>query len=106
MALRIVLALDCDGTMDASGGPVQAAEIAGLASEDVKVYMVSPSPACAALPFNRDALLPDRTQSLKRVRELEPDGKLFVYISDNPGDDARSYETGFTYLHPKDFRLP
>ncbi len=105
--MKLVIALDCDGTMDTSNGPVSVKRMTELAaSQEVKIYMVSGSASCTNTPFDRRAILADRTESLRKVRELEPSGTLFVYISDNLGDDGRAWQTGFVYVHPKDFRLP
>ncbi len=105
--MKLVIALDCDGTMDSSNGPVSVKRMTELAaSQEVKAYMVSGSASCANTPFDRRAILADRTESLKKVRELEASANLFIYVSDNAGDDARAAQTGFVYVHPKDFRLP
>ncbi len=74
-----------------------------LVSIGVKVYMVSGAGGCAALPLTR-IVESTRLESLQKVKSLHPEEKLFVYVSDNSGDDAVAYQAGYSYIHPKDFR--
>ena len=96
----VLVALDCDGTLDCSGGPIPVERVLGL---DAIVVVVSPSGACASLPFPKFVDGQTRGENLRKAKQAY-NQKLNIYVSDNPGDDQVAAQEGFTYIHPKDFR--
>lgn len=98
-----VICLDCDGTLDVSGGPVTVQRILELIDAGVKAYMVSSAEGCASVPLAR-IVESSRLENLHKVKSLHPEEKLFIYVSDNTGDDSLSYQAGYCYIHPKNFK--
>ncbi len=103
--MKVVIAADVDGTLDCSGGPVPVASLRNLdlLEQDCTVVIVSPS-------GNRpqgfaEEISGDRLANLLAVRTRFP-ANIYIYISDNSGDNLLSARGGFVYCHPNDFRLP
>ena len=101
--VSILLCFDCDGTLDCSGGPVKVGRLIEMQMINVYSVIVSPSPACASIPFLHVIDGTSRKDCLLKAKEKFP-GALCIYVSDNPGDDAVAAEAGFAFMHPKDFR--
>ena len=101
----MVICLDCDGVVESGipRGPVTVRRLLELQKAGAKIYIVSPSPGCTALPFQKVASFPNRADNLKAVMALEPDEKLFIYVSDN-ADEYHAHAADFCFMHPKDFR--
>ena len=101
--INILLCFDCDGTLDCSGGPVRVGRLIELQINNVHVVIVSPSPACASLFFPHVIGGASRKECLLKAKGMIP-AALYIYVSDNPGDDTVAAEAGFAFIHPKDFR--
>lgn len=102
----ILLALDVDGTLDVSGGPVSVAALSRMQLMDAcwDIVIVSPSVAGAGLPFPRVLGGGDRLRALYEAASRFTHSARF-YLSDNEGDDHLAREAGFVYVHPDDFHL-
>lgn len=104
--MTILIAFDCDGTLDASDGPIIVAKLYRLNNPPhIQVVIVSASPFCARLPFPRFVSENTRLENLLSASIAFP-STLNIYVSDNPGDDINSKNAGFIYVHPDDFNLP
>ena len=104
MAPTIVLiAFDCDLTLDTSQGPVKVERLHELNKPPyTQVVIVSASPFCARLPFPRYVSENTRLENLLVASRANP-ALLNIYVSDNTGDDITARNAGFAYIHPKDF---
>jgi hypothetical protein len=103
-------ALDCDGTLIYSNGPLNPVT---LQQRGYFTVLVSASPKCLneagfddRIPSHADDGIPSklRRQSLLRVKAKYPDAEEYVYISDNQGDDVISRELGFRHVHPNNLK--
>ncbi|MHA2405330.1 MAG: hypothetical protein ACXACH_01100 [Candidatus Hermodarchaeia archaeon] len=103
-------ALDCDGTLIYSNGPLNPVM---LRQRGYFTVLVSLSRKCLdkegfddIIPSHADDGIPSklRKQSLIRVKEKYTDAEEYVYISDNLGDDVISLEVGFRHVHPNDLQ--
>lgn len=104
--MNILIAFDCDLTLDVSQGQVPVSRLHELNNPPyVQVVIVSASPFCARLPFPRFVSENTRLENLLAAAIRYP-SSLNIYVSDNPGDDVNSKMAGFVYVHPKDFNLP
>lgn len=100
----MIIAFDVDGTLDCSQGPVPVARLKELVSVGCIIIIVSSS---ANRPGGFiEVLSPTegRRGSLEEVKRKYPQEKLFIYVSDNPGDDALARGLGYSYIHPSNFR--
>lgn len=110
--MNMLMCLDCDGTLftteslippvRVSQKPIPLSRLEALAAAGVQLVLVSPSSACDGLPYPR-ITHPDRAQALLAAAARYP-SDLYVYLSDNVGDDAVSRQAGFSYIHPDNFR--
>ena len=110
--MKILICLDCDGTLftveslippeRVSQKPVPLSRLQELESAGAQFVLVSPSSACDGLPYPR-ITHPDRAQALLQAAKQYP-ADLYVYLSDNVGDDDVSRQAGFSYIHPDNFR--
>ncbi len=111
--MTILIALDCDETLDSSNGTISVAQLLEINTPPyIQIVVVSESPFCSHLPFpkflNNNRLRPrhiTRLENLLRAALTYP-SLLNMYISDNVGDDAIAKDAGFVYVHPKDFNFP
>jgi hypothetical protein len=104
--MTVLIALDCDGTLDTSDGPILVSRLHELnIPHYIQVVLVSASPFCAQLPFPRFVSENTRLENLLAAAIRYP-SILNIYVSDNPGDDINAKMAGFVYCHPKDFNLP
>jgi FMN phosphatase YigB (HAD superfamily) len=104
--MTILIAFDCDGTLDSSDGPIPTSKLHDLnAFPYIQIVIVSPSPFCVQLPFPRFVSGDTRLENLLAASLAYP-ASLNIYVSDNPGDDITAKNAGFIYVHPKDFSLP
>ena len=110
--MKILMCLDCDGTIytteslippvRVSQKPVPLSRLEALSSAGTQLVLVSPSSACDGLPYPR-ITHPDRATALREAAAQYP-ADLYVYLSDNVGDDEVSRQAGFSYIHPDNFR--
>jgi hypothetical protein len=110
--MKILICLDCDGTLftteslippvRVSQKPIPLSRLDELATAGAQLVLVSPSSACDGLPYPR-IIHPDRAQALREAAAHYP-SDLYVYLSDNVGDDTVSRQAGFSYIHPDNFR--
>lgn len=99
----VLIAFDCDLTLDTSQGPVKVERLHELNKPPyIQVVIVSASPFCARLPFPRYVSENTRFENLLAASKANP-AILNIYVSDNPGDDIVAKNAGFAYIHPKDF---
>lgn len=104
--MTILLAFDCDLTLDVSQGPVSLSKLQEINIPPyIQVVIVSASPFCVMLPFPRFVSENTRLENLLAAAIRYP-SILNIYVSDNPGDDINAKMAGFTYVHPKDFTFP
>lgn len=102
----ILIAFDCDGTIDASDGPIPVSKLYDLNIPPyIQIVVVSASPFCARLPFPRFVSENTRLENLLAAAIHYP-STINIYVSDNPGDDINAKMAGYVYIHPKDFNLP
>ena len=102
----ILIAFDCDLTLDVSQGPIPVSRLYELNIPPyIQVTIVSGSPFCAQLPFPRFVSENTRLENLLAAAIRYP-STLNLYVSDNPGDDINAKMAGFVYVHPKDFNFP
>lgn len=102
----ILIAFDCDGTIDASDGPISVSRLHELNIPPyIQVVIVSASPFCARLPFPRFVSENTRLENLLAATIRYP-SILNIYVSDNTGDDMNAKMAGYVYIHPRDFNLP
>lgn len=102
--LRSVLcAFDVDGTLWTSAGPITEATLVHLKELGAPVLIVSPS---GLRPNGWLACIPgpNRRDNLMMARDLHPECKLRLYISDN-GDVGEAEAAGFCYIDRMSFRL-
>ena len=101
-------ALDCDGTLIYSNGPLDPLT---LKKKEYFTVLVSLSKKCLdeegfddIIPSTADDAIPSnlRKKSLTKVKEKYTDAEKYVYMNDNLGDDAISREVGFRHIHPRD----
>lgn len=99
----VLIAFDCDGTIDSSDGPIPISRLHELNRPPyIQVAIVSASPFCARLPFPRYVSENTRFENLLAASKANP-AILNIYVSDNPSDDINAKNAGFAYIHPKDF---
>lgn len=104
--MTILIAFDCDGTLNSSDGPIPISRLHELNIPPyIQVVIVSASPFCARLPFPRFVSENTRLENLLAASLRYP-ALLNIYVSDNPGDDITARTAGFIYIHPKNFNLP
>lgn len=104
--MTVLIALDCDGTLDVSDGPIPVSRLHEINIPPyIQVVVVSASPFCAQLPFPRFVTENTRLENLL-VAAIHYPSTLNIYVSDNIGDDMMARMAGFCYIHPKDFNLP
>ncbi len=100
--MTVLIAFDCDGTLNSSDGPIPISRLHELnVPPYVQIVIVSASPFCARLPFPRFVSENTRLENLFRYPST-----LNIYVSDNLGDDMTAKMAGYVYCHPKDFNLP
>lgn len=105
--MPILIALDCDGTLDVSNGPIPVSRIQELNIHPyIQIVVVSPSRYCVQLPFPRFVTGDTRLENLLAALAHYPSSIFNIYCSDNPGDDETARMAGFTYVHPKNFNFP
>jgi hypothetical protein len=109
-----LLAFDVDGTLDTSSGPVKVERLLHL--HEIwgwRIVIVSPSSAYPKRSepidgndslFPRFVAGPNRTDNLMAARAAYATEGIYLYVSDNGGDDVTALAAGYTYIHPKDFR--
>lgn len=110
--MKILICLDCDGTLfttislippvKVAQTPIPLSRLEALEAVGVQFVLVSPSSACDGLPYPR-ITHPDRSTALREAAERYP-SDLYIYLSDNVGDDDVSQKAGFSYIHPDNFR--
>jgi hypothetical protein len=107
--MRLV-ALDCDGTLIYSNGPIDPIF---LREKGWFTVLVSSSGKCKGkegfddiIPSTGGPPYPsrERKESLIKVKEKYPNAQEYVYISDNIGDDVISIEVGFKHFHPMNIK--
>lgn len=105
----ILVALDVDGTLDTSGGPVpwKLVEFLHFATPPgvVRFVVVSPSerwPGTEATGIPRMADGARRADNLKRAAAAFPWCTVRLYVSDD-GDQADATEAEFDYVDPNDW---
>lgn len=104
--MSILIAFDCDGTMNSSDGPIPVSILYEINSPPyIHVVIVSGSPFCSQLPFPRFVSENTRLENLLAAAIRYP-STLNIYVSDNTGDDMTAKMAGYIYVHPKDFNLP
>ncbi len=104
--MTILIALDCDGTLDSSDGPIDVKRLHEINIPPyIQIVVVSASPFCARLPFPRFVSENTRLENLLAAAIRYP-STLNIYISDNPGDDENARMAGYVYIHPKNFNFP
>ena len=104
--MTVLIAFDCDQTLDISGGPVPVSKLYEInAPPYIQVVIVSPSRFCSKLPFPRFVDGNTRLENLLNAAIHYP-SLLNIYVSDNGGDDINSKNAGFVYVHPKYFNFP
>ena len=102
----ILIAFDCDGTLDSSDGPIPVSRLYELNIPPyIQIVIVSASPFCVRLPFPRFVSENTRLENLLTAAIRYP-STLNLYISDNTGDDMVAKMAGYIYCHPKNFNLP
>ncbi len=103
--MTVLVALDCDGTLDSSDGPIPISRLYEInAPPYIQIVIVSASPFCARLPFPRFVSENTRLENLLAAAIRYP-SLLNLYISDNTGDDIIARMAGYSYIHPKDFNF-
>lgn len=104
--MTVLIAFDCDGTLDTSDGPIPVSRLHELNIPPyIQIVIVSASPFCARLPFPRFVSENTRLENLLDA-SLKYPSLLNIYVSDNPGDDITARTAGFVYVNPKDFNIP
>jgi hypothetical protein len=104
--MTVLIALDCDGTLDSSDGPISVSRLYEMNIPPyIQLAIVSASPFCARLPFPRFVSENTRLENLLAAAIRYP-SLLNIYVSDNPGDDITAKNAGFVYVHPNDFNFP
>ena len=108
----LLLAMDCDGTCESPNHPENVVKIAWLRKLKGAghiVVFVSDSGDCQPYwPEFDHVSSPQgdpRLEALKATRQKYPQCELAIYISDNGGDDERSRQAGYVYVHPSNFRM-
>lgn len=108
----ILVALDCDGTLDLNGGPIPVSKLYEInVPPYIQIVVVSESAFCTQLPFPRfvnDTIRPRHVTRLENLlaASLRYPSLLNMYISDNIGDNDIAKNAGFIYCHPNDFNTP
>jgi hypothetical protein len=104
--MTVLIAFDCDGTLDVSDGPIPISRLYELnVPPYIQVVIVSASHFCSRLPFHRFVSENTRLENLLAAAIHYP-SILNIYVSDNTGDDMTAKIAGYVYCHPKDFNLP
>lgn len=104
--MTILIAFDCDGTLDFSNGPIPTSRLHEINIPPyIQVVIVSPSQFCSRLPFPRFVSGDTRLENLLAAAIRYP-SILNMYVSDNAGDDMTARMAGFVYCHPRNFNLP
>ncbi len=98
----MLIAFDVDGTLETSGGPVKIERLNELIDDGAKIAIVSPSPSKPSgfIEINSG----DRFKDLQHCKKDYPDEEIYLYVSDNLGDDWLAMKAGFTFVKPKDFK--
>lgn len=111
--MTVLIAFDCDLTLEASDGPVLLSPLYDINIPPyIQVVIVSESSYCSQLPFprivNSNRLRPRHITRLENLlaAALRYPSLLNIYVSDNAGDDEIAKNAGFVYCHPKDFHFP
>lgn len=103
-----VFALDVDGTLDSSNGPIPTQRMVELRERGHTVVVVSESGAFPKTPEGESVFVrvvgKPRVNNLQDVMAAYPGQDLYLYISDNPADDQIAAAAGFSYMHPSHFR--
>jgi hypothetical protein len=77
-----VIAMDCDGTVDISNGPIPLQLVVDLAKTDI-VFVIG-----NRILADRTGLLwdqhPTKSDALKRWKENHPEASEFLVVDDNP----------------------
>lgn len=109
----ILIAFDCDETMDISSGTVDTLKLSEISIPPyIQIVIVSESHICSQLPFprfvNDNRLRPRSVTRLENLLSaaLRYPSLLNIYVSDNDGDNIIAKNAGFVYCHPKDFHFP
>lgn len=100
----MIILFDVDGTLDCGGGPVPVERLRELVSAGYTIITVSfstnrPS-GFIEIPSNAE----NRRDSLEEAKRRHPEEKLFLYVSDNPGDATLAQELGYCYMYPSSFK--
>ena len=104
--MTVLIAFDCDGTLDASNGHILVSRLGEINIPPyIQIVIVSPSSYCSQLPFPRFVNGSTRIENLLEAAIAYP-SLLNIYVSDNQGDDVNARNAGFVYVHPNDFNLP
>lgn len=102
--MSVLVAFDCDKTLEIAGGTVPLSRLQELnIPPHIRVVIVSPSPNCK-LPYPKFIHGDSRLENLLMAANAYP-STLYIYVSDNPGDDENARIAGYAYIHPKDFNF-
>ncbi len=85
-----------------SQSPIPLERLSALDAAGAQVVIVSPSDACESLSYPR-IIRSERVEALREAAYQFP-ADLYIYVSDNLGDDRVAQQAGFSYLHPDHFR--
>ena len=109
----ILIAFDCDETLSVSNGSIDTLRLGEINIPPyIQIVIVSESTFCSQLPFprfvNDNRLRPRSVTRLENLlaAALRYPSLLYMYVSDNAGDDEIAKNAGFVYCHPKNFNLP
>lgn len=100
----MIICFDVDATLVSGGGPIPVERLRELVSEGYTVIIVSASAARPSGFIEVLSSVEKRRGSLEEVKRMYPQQKLFLYVSDNLGDDALCRELGYCYIHPVNFK--
>lgn len=111
--MTVLIAFDCDLTIDVSKGPIQLSKLNEINIPPyIQIVVVSESSYCSSLPFprfvNENRFRPRSVTRLENLLSaaLRYPSLVNIYVSDNIGDDQIAKNAGFSYIHPKDFSFP
>jgi histidinol phosphatase-like enzyme len=96
-----VLAFDCDGTINISGGPIPLGLLKDLSRYGLAVYVVSQSWACASCGLPVFAPY-DRVTTLSELRRVV-DADRYIYVGDSADDFKAAQLAGWEFIYAKDF---
>jgi len=108
----LVIAFDCDGTLDISGadpGPVEAKAIVHLRALGATVGICGNTEPLRANGYMNHldfvTMHVNKANSLMMTADKYHEGRMYIFVGNTEDDRAAANEAGWIFIDARDFRL-